>query len=141
METVIILGLILAVVFAVSYLVDRYGKTKTITPGAMKSIRSAAFLNAYLHDDSTQNEFVGKDVDESMEQGQDILWAEAGKFGKEFSLLVVDPSEEHLDQAFASAVRIVKCVHTMHVIQHTGPLPIEPIIEVVPDKTEGEDAT
>jgi hypothetical protein len=139
METIITLGLILAGVFVISYLVDKFGKTRIISPENMKSIRSAAFLNAYLNEDTTQDEFVGKDVDASMEKGQDILWEEAAKFGMEFSQSVVEPKAENLDAAFATAVRIVKCVHTMQVIQKSGPLPVEPIIEVVSESTDEQD--
>ena len=130
METAITLGLIFAAVFAVSYLVDKFGKTKLVSEESLTSIRSYAFLNAYLAEDKTQDEFVGKDVDESMSLGQDILWKAAEDFGREFSKSVVEPSDERIEKAFATAVRIVKCVHTMHVIQKGGPLPVEPIIEV-----------
>ena len=51
MDSAITLGLIMAAVFTAAYLLDKYGKTKAISPEDMKSVRSAAFLNAYLNDD------------------------------------------------------------------------------------------
>lgn len=136
METAITLGLILATVFAVSYLVGKFGKFRVVSEDSLKFIRSYAFLNAYLAEDKTQDEFVGKSVDESITLGQDILWKAAGDFGKEFSESVVEPTDERIERAFATAVRIVKCVHTMHVIQKGGPLPAEPIIGVPSDEEE-----
>lgn len=141
METAITLVLILAAVFALSYLVDKFGKTRIVSPEQMKGIRAAAFLNSYLNEDKTQDEFVGKSVEDSMEMGQDILWEEAAKFGTQFSESVVEPSAETMDKAYETAVRIVKCVHTMHVIQKGGPLPVEPIIEVVSEPATDEQDT